>query len=88
MQISKHLLNRLVAVPFGRVLFGQALRALDHPVGLGRIRQRRPVLDLLILAKHVEVVRRLDLRTPAVLETFERKALLGGTRARCPSRFW
>jgi len=40
MQISKHLLSRLVAVLFGRVLFGQALHALDHFVGLGRIRQR------------------------------------------------
>jgi len=70
-QIGVHLSNRHITVPLGRVLFGQAIHPLDHAVGLRRIRQRRPMLDVLLSTDLLKGMVVLDLRAPAVLEAFQ-----------------
>ena len=64
-------MNRLVTVALGRVLLRQPVHPLDHPVGLGRVRQRRPMLEGLRLTDLIKVMRGLDRRAPAVLEAFQ-----------------
>ena len=71
MQILTHRLNRNVTVALGRVLFRQPVHPLDHSIGLGSVRQRRPMFDRLLLTELPKVMHRLDGRAPAVLEAFQ-----------------
>jgi hypothetical protein len=73
-QVSRHLGNCCVPVLLDRRFFGQAVHSLDHPVGLGRVGQRRPMLNLLLSAELLEVMVILDRRAPAVLEAFDLEA--------------
>jgi hypothetical protein len=72
-QIDQHFTNRHVTLLLDGVLFGQAVHSFDHSIGLGRVGQRCPMLDLLLSAEFLKVMVVLDRRAPAVLETFKRK---------------
>ena len=70
-QVREHRLGRNVTVPPDRVLFGQPVHALDHPAGLGRVGQRRPLLDPLLPAGLLEIVVVPGFRAPAVLKALQ-----------------
>ena len=73
MQISEHLGNRLVTVLLNGGLLSQTVHAFHHPVGLGRVRLRCPMLNLLLLAELLKIMRVFDFCAPAVLKALEGK---------------
>ena len=73
MQVVIHLLRRAVALRLGRVLFGQPVHPLHHSIDLGRVRQGRSMLNLLVLTDLIKLMRGRNLGSIAVLEAVERE---------------
>ena len=73
MQVVIHLLSRAVALRLGRILFGQPVHPLHHSIGLGRVRQGRSMLNLLVLTDLIKLMRGRNLGSIAVLEAVERE---------------